>query len=207
MIINKSDRKSEADLNLLQVKIEQTLKQNSISYEKILRFSNITNIDALIELIGSVKERKHSEIISEIKQKLEQTIKIKKDELKNEKNTQKQINIDDDIVKDNLKIIEGDVLYNAEKIDKLVRFEESFWSKDYYKITQSDYVNFKESLDDISHLSSQITSQSEAHSEIIKEQLKVDGNIQFVNYKLKNLESANKTFIGLVKNYNPNLLN
>nr|WP_315234077.1 dynamin family protein [uncultured Flavobacterium sp.] len=207
LIINKSDTKSETDLNLLQDKIKKTLNQNSINFNEILRFSKESNINELIELIGRVKGRKHSEIISEIKYKLEESIKVKENELKNAKQKQKQINLDDDNVRNNLKIIEGDVLYNAEKINSLVRFETHIFSSNCYEISEKDYDDFKESLEDITDLSSQITSQSELHTEIISELLEIDEYIYYITHQLKNLRSAKETFIKLVKDYNPNLLN
>lgn len=207
LIINKSDTKSETDLNMLHDKIKKTLDQNSIKVDGILRFSNKSDINGLIELIKQVQERKQTQIITEIKDKLEDLIEAKENELKEEKNIQKNKNTKDEIVRANLKQIQNDVDYHAQNIDRLVQFEESFWSKDYYKITQNNYGEFSGSLNKISKLSSKITAESEAHSKITAEQLEVDRNIKFIDYQLKNLRSTKETFIKLVKDYNPNLLN
>lgn len=207
VIINKSDEKSEKDLNKLQEKIEKTIAQNSIKVDGILRFSNKSSINGLTELINSVQERKHYPIITEINNRLDTLIKVKEDELREEKKTQKLINDDDEIVRSNLKLIENDVTYYTKRINELVRFETHWLSANCYEISERDYGDFKGSLDEISDLSSQITAQSNAHSEIIKEQLEVDENINFFNYQLKKLRSTKETFIKLVKDYNPNLLN
>lgn len=207
VIINKSDEKSEKDLNKLQEKIEKTIAQNSIKVDGILRFSNKNSINGLTELINSVQERKHYPIITEIKDKLDYFIKIRESELKSAKEVQRQYNVEDETIRADLKSIENNVTYYAQNIDRLVQFETHFWSANCYEISQSDYGEFNKSLNEILDLSGKITSKSKTHSGITKKQITIEGEINSFNNQLKKLRSTKETFIKLVKDYNPNLLN
>lgn len=207
VIINKCDSKSPDDLYLAQDKIEKTIEKNNIKIDGIIRFSNKDDVAELLKLINQVQGRNHIEIIKVVSNNIEELIKNKKKSLITELEQLRANNDREDLSQSKLKRIEKDVQYSAENIERLVKFESSFWSKDYFKIEQNDYSEFKNNLSSISTLSSNITKESDSHSVIIKEQTELNKRINSIKNQLKNLQLAKENFIKAVKKYNPNLLN
>lgn len=207
LIINKCDSKSPDDLYIAQDKIEKTIEKNNIKIDGIIRFSNKDDVAELLKLIDQVQGRNHIEIIKVVSNNIEELIKNKRSSLITELDQQRTNNDNEERSKSKLKRIEKDVQYSAENIERLVKFEASFWSKDYFKIEQNDYSEFKNNLSSISTLSSNITKESDSHTVIIREQAELNKRINSIKIQLKNLQLAKENFIKAVKKYNPNLLN
>lgn len=207
IIINKCDTLSPDDLDLAQNKIELTIEKNEINIEGILRFSNNDDVAELLKLINQVQGRNHIEIIKVVSNNIEELIKNKRSSLIIELEKQRINNDEEERSKSKLKRIEKDVQYSAEYIERLVKFETRLFRKDYFKIEENDYSDFKNNLSSISTLSSNITKESESHSVIIKEQAELNKGINSIKNQLKNLQLAKENFIKAVKKYNPNLLN
>ncbi|MCC9063604.1 dynamin family protein [Flavobacterium piscisymbiosum] len=206
LIINKCDNKSPADLDITQKEIEETIKKNEIKINGIIRFSNKYDVVGLMELISQVRGRKHLGIIKEVLNEVDKLIKENTSTLKKELNQQKIYSNEEDAIKYKLKRIEKDVQYSAGNIEQLVKFETSFWSKDYFRIEKNDHSEFELNLSSISELSSTITKESENHSVLIKKQAESNERISIIKSQLKKLQSAKTNFIKTVEIYNPNLL-
>jgi predicted GTPase len=207
IIINKSDTKSQNDLELLQKKIKETLKKNSIEYENVIFFSYRMEIVELMNILNSISIKKSSKIIPKVNGFIEVTLKKANDSLIQLKKKER-------ILRNNIVIKQGeinktiqDIAYSLDDMNRVIFLEKSLFFKDYHKIKKDDYVKFennnKKILDSNHKLPNYIkefVSKSDYHSEIVKE-------INNQKRSISELLKSKKTLQILIKNYNPKLLN
>lgn len=207
IIINKSDTKSQVDLEELKIKIEDTLQKNNILFNEIIFFSQESELDDLLNILNKIQPKKTPRVISIITQEIDKTLKHAKKDLSDLRNESNIIRNEFENNKSKLKQTIDDLVYSIKDIESVISHEMPFFGSDYYKIKKIDFEKFNKSLNKISNSSAKfpdLVYQFVTNNEdsLIKEEY-----VNELKNFIKNLEKEKKNFSDLVNQYNPNLLN
>ncbi|MCL7765353.1 dynamin family protein [Polaribacter sp. Z014] len=206
IIINKSDGKSPDDLEILRNKIKETLNKNDIKYQDIIFFSNKMEIDELMDILNHIEPQKSPEIITQLNEQIDITLKKAKVSQNRVKKEFIDIgnDIDDNIVRINQTLT--DFENSLIDMDSVISFESPFFGKDHYRITESNYGKFNRGMDKISSSREIMPSQIDGlldnnknHSDKLEEKNEL-------KYFIDNLDSEKIRFLELINSYNPKLL-
>src|SRR5690554_1305403 len=206
-IINKSDTKSPGELDKLEERIKETAKKNEIKCEAVIRFSQKENVDVLMKHIQEIEIKEQEPLMRHISNVLDEIIKDLKEEKGELKKVRKENLNELSQTESNFENIQSEISYSAEKIKRLVKEKDNFFTGIKYQIEKSNYVDFQDNVSVIVNLSKEIKEQVEFHSEDINRKIDIDSALEYNKHRLKEVEQIKKDFIKLIKDYNPNLLN
>lgn len=206
-IINKSDTKSEGDLDKLEGKVKETARRNEISFKAVIRFSQKENIDVLMKHISEIEIKEQPPLMKEVAETLNKITKKLNDEKKDLNNARKENSKNLTETENNFKTIQGDISFSAEKIKKLVKPKDNFFTGLKYQIDKLDYDDFTDNVDCIVGLSGEIKGQVEFYSEDINNKIVIDEAFAQNIYELEIVNKTQKEFTKLINAYNHNLLN
>jgi tetratricopeptide (TPR) repeat protein len=153
IVINKADTKPPSELDILEMKIKETIKKNNITVDEnnYIPFSKKEKIDVLMNKIRTVPKNKVREngFIDEISQMLEKQIassnKDCSDKKKEYNNLEKRR--DRHIASFNDHIV--DIKDECESVEHMPELKRKLFGKDYYKITKEEYGQFTNALNSI----------------------------------------------------------
>ncbi|MBA6152193.1 dynamin family protein [Gelidibacter maritimus] len=207
IIINKSDTKSQNDLNDLKTKIEETLNKNCINYQEVILFSHKYEIDELMGILNGIAPKKSPKVISRVNEEINRTLKISKASLNKLNKETIDLNYD---VDDSISILEQTIQnigHSLEDMDDVISFEYPLFSKNYYKIKESDYGRFEKGMSQIIESTNSLPDNiNEFRSNSENYSMKIDETNEIKHY-IDYLSKSRKTFMELVNAYNPKLLN
>lgn len=207
IIINKSDTKSQNDLQSLKTKIEETLNKNNINYQEVIFFSHKYEIDELMGILNNIAPKKSPKVIIRVNEEINRTLKTSKASLHKLNKETTDLNYD---VDDSISILEQTIQNIGHSLDDMVdviSVEVPIFSKNYYKIKESDYERFDNGrhqiIDSTNSLPDNI-NEFKSNSELYS--MKIDETNELKHY-IDYLSKSRQTFIELVNAYNPKLLN
>ncbi|MBI6121023.1 dynamin family protein [Salegentibacter maritimus] len=202
IIINKSDTKSQSDLESLIEKVEETLNRNGITYQKVIPFSKKMKADCLIDILNSVSPRENPDIISELIEQIDWTLMNANRELKELKSA--QIDLENQVAnkKQILENLISDIDHSVEDIERAVEFKDSFWGEDYHKISKSNYKKFENGKNKIVSSNSHLPASINEFFDILHLQSENREAVYEQKSKIRNLEDAKKDFEELINYYN-----
>ncbi|SNR51044.1 small GTP-binding protein domain-containing protein [Lutibacter agarilyticus] len=206
LIINKSDTKSPKDLKILESKIKETLDKNKINYKKVITFSHVKELDELMTILNSISPKNQRNIISEIREQINITLKDSKALLGELKREEKSLRRGIEVVKRKLNDIINEIDYSLDDMQSVIEFKEKFFVEDYYKITKDKYGKFENGKERILSSNDRLPDSinnfidlNGSHSEMLEK-------ISNKKYFIDNLKDSNKKFEDLINNYNPKLI-
>lgn len=207
IIINKSDTKSKADLEVLKEKIDETLNKNNISFEQVIFFSQKHEIDKLMKIINSISSKKSSEVITQTYQQIREILERSKSE---KLKLNKEVSTLDHNVgcsKIELKKVIEDIGHSLNDMKRVVSLEKHIFGKPYFKIRKSDFDTFKSGFKKIEKSENTLPLKIENLFSDIGSHDTKRAERYTLKENYKNLIESEKTFLELVKDYNPKLLN
>ena len=207
IIINKSDTKSQNDLQDLKTKIEETLNKNSINYQEVIFFSHKYEIDELMGILNSIAPKKSPKVITRVNEEINRTLKTSKASLNKLNKETTDLNYD---VDDSISILEQtiqNIRHSLDDMDEVISFEVPLFSKNYFKIKESDYERFENGRNQIIDSTNSLPDNiNEFKSNSENYSIKIDETNELRHY-IDYLSNSRKTFLELVNAYNPKLLN
>lgn len=150
IVINKVDTKSESEIQKVEELIQKTLEEEGLKVEQFIRFSTKASIEDIMTPIHNVKKIESREnFISEIKEDLEYLLKefdekVDKLEKSSKEKRKEGYKIIDDLDED------FNLLYkDCEAVRQIPRWETHFFSSDRYEMSEEEYGQFIQLLDNI----------------------------------------------------------
>ena len=183
------------------------MNKNIINYQEVIFFSHKYEIDELMGILNSIAPKKNPKVIARVNEQIIKTLQVSKASLQSLNKETMNLSY---AVDDSVSILERTIQnigYSLDDMDEVISFEAPLFSKNHYKIKESDYGRFEngrnqiiESINSLPDSINALSSNSENHSGKLEETNELK---HYVDY----LSKSNEIFLELVNAYNPNLFN
>ncbi len=207
IIINKSDDKSQLDLDDLKKKVEETLNKNHIIYQQVIFFSNKMSADGLITILNSISPKENPNIVLELKNQIDLTLINAKNRLKKLKSDENDLRHGEDFKREALVNLISDIDDSVKQMESVIKIEDSFWREKYYKISNNDYRKFDAGKKKIVKSNSNLPVSIERFFDTIESHSDKKGEVSIIRLNIKNLENTKRTFEKLINEYKYRLIN
>ncbi|EHO07805.1 hypothetical protein HMPREF9714_02403 [Myroides odoratimimus CCUG 12901] len=201
LIINKCDTKSPSDLKLLEEKIQKTLNNNAIKVTSIIHFSKNAEVSHLLNVIKIIEPKEHFNLIEEVRDGFKGISELLQEEyeLNRENNNIVKENIN--LYEKDFKVMNSNINYYLEEVSSCVNYKEVFFGSDHYRIEKETYGYFTQSMERLSETGHSINQYIPKFKEEVEDSVKIGIDLNDSKYALNRLESIEKRFNELVKNY------
>lgn len=207
IILNKCDDKSEEGRNIIEQDVRKKLAENNINIQGVIHFSKSEAVDVLLSAINSVevsnnKDNVIQELYSDLRSRLQQKYKSKKDEQKKLTECSKE-------TRDTLGSISNDLRSLCDNCDELgaIPEENSRWFKENdYRMSKSGYYTFSRLVSDIESQGRNVSDQVKDLDHCSKEEQKQHDVVSQIKEDCKNLEDLQKRFDIVLKQWKNNAI-
>lgn len=150
IVINKVDTKSESEVQKVEELIKNTLTDEGLSIQQVIKFSSKAPLDKIMQPIKAVNKLKvRDTFVTDVADDLQKQLNSFDEKLKTVNNSYHQDKKEREELLDKLLDNINKLKDNCEEIKEMPRLKKHFWSSNRYEMSEEEGFFFKELLEKI----------------------------------------------------------